>query len=215
MKDQPQKHTVDYLFRHFQPILVGYVHRAFPKLSIHDVEDVVQNLFVTLQRRNTSILGDCSLDSLKKHARRHALDFNRRNNAGKRRADKTSSLEAALDAVGLKPSSDEQESEQERYLRTLDSLESANRIIDIAIPLLPERELILVWHIRRWAPVDLSAADLSEILTPSERLRFLPVRRPSTLEETDELVLRQISRSKASLHQRLREIRDSMGILAK
>ena len=212
MNDQPQKHTVDSLYRQFQAILVRYVQGAFPRFSVQDAEDVVQNLFVTLQRRDTSILGDCSLEALKKHARRHALDFIRRKRAGKRGAGQTSSLDAALDAVGFEASSDEQESEQERYVKTIDSLDAAYRIIDVAIPLLPERELILVHYIRRWAPVDLSVADLSDLLTPGERLRFLPVTRPSSLEEADGLVVRQISRSKAGLHRCLREIRDSMGI---
>jgi DNA-directed RNA polymerase specialized sigma24 family protein len=210
MKHTTPEHTVEYLFRQFQPILVGYVLGAFPRFSVQNTEDVVQNLFVTLQRRDTRILGDCSLESLKKHAYRHALDFIRREEADKRGADKTSSLDVALDA-GFEPISDEQEPEQERYLRTLDSLDEANRIIDVAIPLLPERELILVQHIRSWAPMDLSVADLSDLLTPSERLRFLPTRRPTSLEEGDDLVVRQISRSKASLHRRLREVRDSMG----
>lgn len=211
MKNKSSNHSVESLYRQFQPILVVYVQVAFPGFSVQDAEDVVQNLFVTLQRRSTSILGDCSLESLKKHAFRHALDFVRRKKAVKRGSDQTSSLEAALEAAGLEPSSDEQESEQERYLWTLDSLDAANRIIDVAIPLLPERELILVRHIRRWAPLDLSIPDLSELLTAFERIRFLPIKGPPSLEEAEELVRRQISRSRASLHQRLREIRDSMG----
>ncbi len=211
MKHTTSDHTVDSLYRQFQAILVGFVQGAFPRFSVQDAEDVVQNLFVSLQRRDTSILGDCSLEALKKHARRHALDFHRRKEAGKRGAGKTSSLDVALEA-GFEPSSADRESEQERYLQGLHTREVANRIIDVTIPHLLERELILVKYIRRWAPVDLSVVELSDLLTPSERLLFLPVRRQSSLEEVDDLVVRQVSRSKANLHRRLREVRDSMGI---
>lgn len=79
--------TVESLYREFHSILIGYVAGCFPAFSFQDSEDVVQNLFVYLQKRGTGILGDCSLASLKRHASREGIALVRERRAAKRRGE--------------------------------------------------------------------------------------------------------------------------------
>lgn len=75
---------------------------------------------------------------------------------------------------------------------------------------LSDREQILLKHIRRLLPVDLNPTELAEELEPLERRRFLPLKNPVPPAEMNALVVRQISRSKASLELKLRNVRDSL-----
>lgn len=190
--------------------LVNYVKKKFPRLSSHDAEDIVQDFFVKLQKRGTGILGDGSLESLKKHVYRTVLDQIRGLRAIKRGSDKITSLDQALESIGFEAPSDDSEARLELYLHMLDQLEFVNRILDHAIPLLPERELILLEIIRKWLPTDLCLTEIYELLSPENRHRFLPSRVEFASEDAEFLILRQVSRSKASLHQKLRKVRDMM-----
>lgn len=212
MKHTTSDHTVEFLYRQYQAILVDYVRRAFPYLSAQDAEELIQDLFVVLQRRGTTILGDCSLESLKRHAFRLAIALLRARRALKRGAGKVSSLDHALETIGFEPASKAMEPEPGQILQAVHQLEIADRVIKEAFPMLSEREVILVRHIRRWAPVELTLQELALELTPMQRQRFLPVRRNTSLEEAEVYIVRQISRSKASLQEKLREVRASLDL---
>lgn len=128
----------------------------------------------------------------------------RKRDADKRGGGTVTSLEQALEEKGFEPVSEETDSSQERILQAVNLLKIADRVIEETLPLLVERELILVRHIRKWVPVELSLEELALELTPMERQRFLPVRRETSSEDAEKFIVRQISRSKASLQQKLR-----------
>lgn len=210
MNNQPEKHSVEFLYREYYHVLIEFIRRAFPYLSVQDAEDLIQALFEALQRRGTTILGNCSLESLKRHAVRLAIALIRARNAFKRGSGKVSSLDYAMEAFGLNLAK-EGEPDQQLHLQAVQQLQMVDRVIEETMPRLSDRELILIRHIRRWAPVELSSDELRQELTPFERLVFLPVRRETTLEEAESYICRQISRSKSSLQEKLRETRDSLG----
>lgn len=209
MEHKPNCQSVEALYLEFSSILVGSVHRHSPDLA-SEAEDVVHNVFTKLQCRGTSILGDCSLASLLRHTRREAWSMARKRDADKRGGGTVTSLEQALEEKGFEPVSEETDSSQERILQAVNLLKIADRVIEETLPLLVERELILVRHIRKWVPVELSLEELALELTPMERQRFLPVRRETSSEDAEKFIVRQISRSKASLQQKLRDVRFSL-----
>jgi hypothetical protein len=210
MKNNSSNHSVESLYLEFYSTLVGYIHGRYPDFA-GNAEDIVQNLFVNLQKRGTVILGECTLRRLKKHARRQALHMIREKKTQKRGEGELTSLDQALETIGFEPVAKEGEPDQELNLQAVQQLEMADRVIELAKPHLSDRESILLGHIRNWAPVELSLDELFQELSPIQRQRFLPVRRDTTLAEAEIYIIRQISRSKASLQQKLRETRDSMG----
>ena len=206
MKNKSSNHSVEALYRQYHPVLVEFIRRKFPYLSVQDAEDLIQALFEAFQRLGTKILGDCSLESLKRHAFRLAIALIRARKAIKRGEGKVSSLDSALEAIGWEPVA-----VHTGYLETVEELEFVDRVLAEVKPILSERELILARIIYGNLPDELSIIEIRMEMTPMERQRFLPVRRDITLEEAEVYILRQISRSKASLQQKLIEVRAAMG----
>lgn len=196
--------TIESLYREFQPILTGYVAGCFPAFSFQDSEDVVQNLFVNIQKRGTRILGDCSLASLKRHASRQGIALVRERRAAKRHCEGMCSLDEAMELFGFEGSA-----VSDSYQGYFQELEMIDRVMD-CLPHLSEREQILLKHIRKWLPLDLNPTELAKELKPLEHLRFIPLKISGSQEQMDALVVRQISRSKASLQQKLRKALHSL-----
>lgn len=201
MKKQHQHyHDVEALYRAFYQLLLAFLKATFPYLTNEEIEDILQDLFVRIQRRGTTILGEQSLESLKKHAKREAIDFLRKRDAAKRGRKVLSSLDEALERGFDVPTVDPGGLNE--------TLEQADHVISTALPLLSEREAILIRHIRSVAPYEMSVSELASQLNPAERNRFLPVRRSFSQSEADALILMQVSRSRSALWKRLRQIRD-------
>ncbi len=172
-------------------------------LSDQDLEDIVQDLFVQLQKRGTQIIGRHTLNSLITYAVQDVLDFLRRRESGKRGGKILSSLDKALEDGFDSPAPD--------MTPQSEALEIADLVIAAATPTLSARQLILLRYIRETAPFsEMSLSDLVDRLTPSERRRFLPVHRSLSARDEDIFILRQVSRSRSSLWSRLRALRDAM-----
>lgn len=218
MNELTRNQSVESVYTEFYKPLVGYVHGRFSKISKF-AEEVATDAFVDFVKYRAKNGNKDVWNALKRCACHRAISLIRREEAIKRGGRNLVSLEALMDA-GFEPDAvlagSERvfslEPEQVEQLQYTDQLVLVDRVLEVAIPKLLEKELILVRHIRRWAPVELTLSELVEELSPLERLRFLPVHRRSLHMDPSDFVLREVGRSRGRLQRQLREIRSEMGI---